>query len=40
MLEQLHELGGLAAVDLVAGIDIREGIDGDRNGLKSDGVCE
>jgi hypothetical protein len=30
----------LIAVDFVAGIDIREGIDGDRNGLKSDGVCE
>jgi hypothetical protein len=40
MLEQLHELRGLIAIDLVTGIDIREGIDGDRNGPKSDSICE
>jgi hypothetical protein len=29
VLQQLHELRGLIAIDLVTGIDIRKGIDGD-----------
>jgi len=40
VLQELHELGGLIAVDFVACVNVRKGINRERNRLEPDGVSE